>query len=53
MPRHLPPHDFTVCPDCGHVSFDPKDIKEGYCTDCQDWTGQSTEPIYITEREEC
>jgi transcription initiation factor IIE alpha subunit len=53
MPKHNLPSDFFVCPDCSKVSFDPADIKEGFCKNCDDWTGNSSEPVYITEREEC
>jgi ribosomal protein S27AE len=27
------------CPRCGAVSVHPKDIEEGYCGRCHDWTG--------------
>jgi ribosomal protein S27AE len=27
------------CPRCGAVSVHPKDIEEGYCARCHDWTG--------------
>jgi len=26
------------CPRCGAVSYHPKDIEEGYCVRCHDWT---------------
>jgi hypothetical protein len=31
------PH-FT-CPDCGATSYNPNDIREGYCGRCHRWTG--------------
>ena len=27
------------CPVCGMVSFNPNDVREGYCGNCHDWTG--------------
>jgi hypothetical protein len=30
------PH-FT-CPVCGCTSYNPHDIREGYCGNCHDWT---------------
>lgn len=32
------PPRFT-CPRCGKVSAHPKDLEEGYCGACHDWTG--------------
>lgn len=29
-----------TCPTCGLTSHHPKDIAEGYCGHCHDWTGQ-------------
>jgi hypothetical protein len=26
------------CPRCGMRSFNPNDIREGYCGKCHDWT---------------
>lgn len=28
-----------VCPRCGLRSFHPRDVAEGYCGNCHDWTG--------------
>lgn len=28
------------CPRCGRVSSHPKDVEEGYCGHCHDWTGR-------------
>src|SRR5207247_2471436 len=28
------------CPRCERQSFHPKDVKEGYCGHCHDWTGR-------------
>ena len=33
----LPPASFT-CPRCGMTSYNPNDIREGYCGNCHDWT---------------
>jgi len=27
-----------TCPECGMTSYHPKDIEEGYCGNCHDWT---------------
>lgn len=27
-----------ICPDCGSVSANPNDIREGYCGRCHAWT---------------
>jgi len=27
-----------TCPRCGRTSYHPKDIAEGYCGRCHDWT---------------
>lgn len=26
-------------PECGRTSFNPNDVREGYCGNCHDWTG--------------
>jgi hypothetical protein len=30
------------CPRCGRRSYNPNDIREGYCGNCHDWTGEGT-----------
>jgi ribosomal protein L37E len=30
--------DSITCPVCGRTSYNPNDIKEGYCGHCHDWT---------------
>jgi hypothetical protein len=27
-----------VCPCCGRTSYNPHDVREGYCGFCHDWT---------------
>ena len=27
-----------TCPQCGMTSYNPNDIREGYCGNCHDWT---------------
>lgn len=27
-----------TCPVCGMTSYNPNDIREGYCGNCHDWT---------------
>lgn len=29
-----------TCPDCGMTSYNPNDIREGYCGNCHYWTGE-------------
>jgi hypothetical protein len=36
------PH-FT-CPVCGMTSYNPNDIREGYCGNCHAWTGPQAQP---------
>jgi hypothetical protein len=36
-PAKVPPPSIT-CPECGLTSFNPSDIREGYCGACHDWT---------------
>lgn len=31
-------HDSITCPVCGRTSYNPNDIREGYCGFCHDWT---------------
>ena len=28
-----------TCPRCGMTSHHPDDVREGYCGNCHDWTG--------------
>ena len=30
--------DSITCPRCGMTSYNPNDIREGYCGNCHDWT---------------
>lgn len=30
------PH--ITCPRCGRTSYNPNDVREGYCGNCHDWT---------------
>jgi hypothetical protein len=32
-----------TCPACGMTSRHPDDIREGYCGNCHDWTGEPTQ----------
>jgi ribosomal protein L37E len=27
-----------TCPRCGRTSYNPNDVREGYCGNCHDWT---------------
>jgi predicted ATP-dependent serine protease len=31
--------DTFTCPRCGMTSAHPKDVEQGYCGNCHDWTG--------------
>lgn len=31
--------DSITCPRCLHTSYNPNDVREGYCGYCHDWTG--------------
>lgn len=37
------------CPWCRKVSYHPKDVEEGYCGNCHDWTREKDK--FITKRE--
>jgi len=41
------PH-FT-CPRCGKVSWHPRDLEEGYCSFCHDWTALPTRSTKDTQ----
>ena len=32
-----------TCPVCGMTSYNPNDIREGYCGNCHDWTSEGDE----------
>lgn len=32
------PEPSFTCPRCGMTSYNPNDIREGYCGNCHDWT---------------
>lgn len=32
-----------TCPQCGRTSYNPNDLREGYCGNCHDWTGTPEE----------
>lgn len=34
-----PIHPSITCPKCNMTSYNPNDIREGYCGNCHDWTG--------------
>jgi len=36
------------CPRCGAVSVHPKDIEEGYCGRCHDWTTRCASVVGTT-----
>lgn len=32
-----------TCSRCGVTSYNPNDVREGYCSNCHDWTREETE----------
>lgn len=38
-----PVHPSITCPRCNMTSYNPNDIREGYCGNCHDWT--TTKPV--------
>ena len=32
------PQPSITCPRCGRTSYNPNDVREGYCGHCHDWT---------------
>lgn len=36
-----PPSPSFTCPECGSVSHNPDDVRNGYCGHCHDWTGEA------------
>lgn len=32
------------CPACGAQAFDPEHAEQGYCQECDDWTGDPPPP---------
>jgi ribosomal protein L37E len=39
MRRYIYKRDPSItCPRCGRTSYNPNDIREGYCGHCHDWT---------------
>jgi hypothetical protein len=41
-PRTDRAEPFFTCPACGMTSYNPNDVREGYCGNCHDWTGTPT-----------
>lgn len=40
-----------TCPECGMTSYNPSDVREGYCGNCHDWTrGYGTREITPRDR---
>jgi hypothetical protein len=35
---HKPTQPSITCPQCGATSYNPNDVREGYCGRCNDWT---------------
>jgi hypothetical protein len=35
-----------TCPRCGLTSYHPRDIADGYCGNCHDWTSRPAPPPY-------
>lgn len=41
-----------TCPRCGRTSHHPKDVEEGYCGNCHDWTSQRQKPVDMGRSED-
>lgn len=37
-----------TCPRCASTSYNPEDVRQGYCGHCHDWTGR---PRHLPELE--
>jgi hypothetical protein len=38
-----PPEVVSItCPECGKTSYNPYDIREGYCGHCHNWTSEAS-----------
>lgn len=33
--------EYFICPRCGAKSYNPNDVRFGYCGRCHDWTGDT------------
>lgn len=42
MPEPTPAPRSLTCPRCRMVTYNPTDIKEGYCAQCEDYTSGKT-----------
>jgi ribosomal protein L37E len=40
-----------TCPRCGRTSWHPRDIEEGYCGHCHDWTAMDPDPSWVVNWE--
>lgn len=41
--------DSITCPDCKWTSHSPRDIQEGYCGSCHNWTGVGSDPDWLAK----
>lgn len=41
--------DSITCPVCHRTSYNPNDVREGYCGACHDWTSPPQPPTPTEE----
>ena len=39
----------VTCPRCGMTSHHPRDVTEGYCGRCHDWTAIQSQEVAMSE----
>lgn len=39
--------DSITCPRCGRTSWNPNDVREGYCGACHEWTNAGSWPAKV------
>lgn len=50
LPDDDPPPASVTCPRCSMTSYHPRDIREGYCGHCHDWTSPPKGDTPIDQR---
>jgi len=46
------PQPSITCPICGRTSYNPTDIKEGFCGYCCEWTNGTVKNLRPTDKKE-
>jgi hypothetical protein len=42
-----------ICPVCGRRSYNPNDVRDGYCVACHDWTSKPERPLTVRDTGGC